>query len=181
MLNDPLGFGVHGLAAGRFSRAASGSDGRPSLRGSLLPSPLPPECCLSTNGLGCGRGRHRFDAQSTIWVCSSCRRAVCESRGCTNFGSAPRFRIALWLITPGYAIDRVARAGSAVAMALACGAFLGCHVMFDAYVRGASCGGVPEGDFAEFSRPPQSFPEHDRHGFELPVGMSNYLPSGLFF
>ena len=44
-----------------------------------------------------------------------------------SLGSAQRFRSALQLITLRYTIDRPSRAGTAVAMARACGAIPACH------------------------------------------------------
>ena len=79
MLNDPVGFGHHELAAGRCWRGTTGRGGRPSLIGLLPPCPAQPGCCLSTDDLDCGREPRTFDARCALWVCSPCRRAVCES------------------------------------------------------------------------------------------------------
>lgn len=62
VLYDPVGLGLHGLAAGRLSRAATGGEGRPSRRGSQLPCPAQPEYCRDADGLGYGRERQRFHA-----------------------------------------------------------------------------------------------------------------------
>eukprot|EP00966_Prymnesium_polylepis_P237183 5485519-Prymnesium_polylepis.1 len=56
-----------GLAAGRFSRAATGGGGHPSPTGSKLAGPLQPEYCLGTDGLGCGRRRLRFEDGCGHW------------------------------------------------------------------------------------------------------------------
>ena len=181
MLNDPLGLGWHGLPAGRRWRAAGGGGGRPSPTGSKLVCPLLPECCRGTGGLGCGRGRQRFDAQCALWVCSTCLRAVRKSSAWANFGSAPRHRMTSQLITIRCTIDLPTWVGSAVAVALACGAFLDCRDRVCVISRGARCGRVPGGARSDLRSSPQIFHEHNRHGFEILRSFANFPARGINF
>ena len=140
-----MGFGHHGLAAGRRWRAATEGGGRPSPTGALRSCPMHPGCCRHTDSLACGRGRRRLDDRCTFWTCSLHRRAVCESRAGAYFGSAWRFRTAPQLIAPRHTIRHVTRLGIAVALASACGAIPACRDRVCVLSRGAPCGGVPGG------------------------------------
>eukprot|EP00966_Prymnesium_polylepis_P153217 3539161-Prymnesium_polylepis.1 len=58
-------WGLRAAWAGRWtllSRVATGSAGGPSPTGSLRSCSLPLLYCHDADRLGCGRGRHRFDA-----------------------------------------------------------------------------------------------------------------------
>ena len=77
--NEPVGVGLHGLAAGCRWRAATEGGGLPSPTASKLARPMQSGCCHGTDDLGCGRGRQRFDARCALWVCSPCLRAVRKS------------------------------------------------------------------------------------------------------
>ena len=89
--------------------------------------------------------RLRIVARFELWACSLRRRAVFESGASPNFGGVSCFRTASQLMLIRDSIDRTARVGSTVAVALACGAFLACRDRVCVISRGAPCGGVPGG------------------------------------
>ena len=163
------------------SRAATREAGRPSPRDSLLPCSTHPACYHGTNDLGCGRGCQRFDDRCALRVCPACCRAVLESCASANFGSAVSFRMASWLIALSYIVERMGRVGSAVAVALACGAFPACHDHVCVISCGTSYGGVPRVDSQELSSSPQIFRESENHIFEVREGPSNYLNASFYF
>eukprot|EP00966_Prymnesium_polylepis_P237059 5482512-Prymnesium_polylepis.1 len=131
-----------GLAAGRFSRAATGGEGHPSPTGSELTGPLQPEYCLGTDGLGCGRGRLGFEDGCGHLVCCRCCRIVYDDCAQLNFGSAWCCRTAPQLITLRCTIGHLTQEDRTVAAAPASGAFPACHVHICAHRRAACAGRV---------------------------------------
>ena len=103
VLNDPVGFGQHGLTVGRLGRSCCRTRRplEPEIF-SLLPYSAEPTCCLGTNGLGCGRGCRKYDARCVLLMCSQC----CQDaiRECPGGVHIVERRWACWIRGPGQLI-----------------------------------------------------------------------------
>ena len=71
-------------------------------------------------------------------------------------------------------IDRTSRVGSTVAVVSACAAIPACCDRVYVILRCAPCGLVPRGARLEYSKPPQSYHEHESRVFEIIEVPVNY-------